>query len=62
MADYRAYSVGLDGHFISFDAIICANDEDAIEKAKRYVDGHDIELWCGDRLVTRINHEPKKGA
>jgi hypothetical protein len=60
MVDYRVYfySVGLDGHFIRFDAIVCANDEEAIEKAKRYVDGHDIELWSGDRFVTRINHKP----
>lgn len=56
MADYRAYSVGLDGHFISFDAIVCANDEEAIEEAKRFIDGNDIELWCGERLVTRISH------
>ena len=48
MADYRAYSVGLDGHFIRIDGIVCANDTEAIEKAKRYVDDHDIELWCGD--------------
>ena len=38
-----------------------ANDEEAIEKAKRYVDGHDIELWCGDRFVIRIIHKPKGG-
>jgi hypothetical protein len=61
MADYRAYSVGLDGHLIKFDAIVCANDAAAIEKAKRFVDGHDIELWCGERLVTRISHTPKGG-
>jgi hypothetical protein len=61
MAEYRVYSVGLDGHFIRFDAVVCANDEEAIEKAKRYVDGHDIELWCGDRFVIRINHKPKGG-
>jgi hypothetical protein len=59
MVEYRAYSIGLDGHFISFEAIISASDEEAIEKAQRYVDGHDNELWCGDRLVTRINHKPK---
>jgi hypothetical protein len=23
------------------------------------VDGHDVELWNGDRLVTRISHKPK---
>lgn len=60
--DYRSYSVGLDGHFIRFDGFVCANDEAAIEEAKRYVVGHDIELWCSDRFVARIDHKPKKGA
>jgi hypothetical protein len=32
----------------------CADDAEAIDKAKRLVDGHDIELWSGDRLVTRL--------
>ena len=59
MMDYRAYSVGLDGHFVRFVAIVCANDEEAIERTKHYVDGHDIELWCGDRFVARIDHKPK---
>jgi hypothetical protein len=39
--------------------ITCADDQKAIQKAKRMkakrmVDGHDIELWDGARLVTRI--------
>jgi hypothetical protein len=59
MVDYRAYTVGADGHFIGFEPMICADDVEAIEKAKRLVDGHDVELWSGARLVIRISHEPK---
>jgi hypothetical protein len=54
MAEYRAYTVGRDGHFIGFKALACANDAEATEIAKRLVNGHDIELWSGDRLVTRL--------
>ena len=57
MIDYRAYIVGQDGHFASFRAFACSNDSDAIEWAKQLVDGHDIELWSGERFITKL--EPK---
>jgi hypothetical protein len=33
MADYRAYTVGLDGRLIGFEPLICADDAETIEKA-----------------------------
>lgn len=59
MVEYRAFPVGMDGHFIGFDALVCENDDEAIAKAKCLVDGHDIELWCGERLVIRLSPQPK---
>jgi hypothetical protein len=59
VAKYRAYVVGADGHFISFRAFACDSDADATTWAKQLVDGHDIELWSGPRLVIRISHKPK---
>lgn len=59
MKEYRAFIVGRDGHFIGFKPLVCQDDSEAIEKAKPLVDGHDIELWSGDRLVIRLNHKPK---
>jgi hypothetical protein len=53
--EYRAYIVGHDGHFISFEPMVCADDAEAKEKAKRLVDGHVIELWSGARLVIRFD-------
>jgi hypothetical protein len=50
MADYRAYFVGDDGHIIAFEPLVCADDGEAIEKAKRLTDKHPIEIWSGDRL------------
>jgi hypothetical protein len=55
--DYRAYLVGDDGHFKSFEAITADNDERAIEIAKTFVDGHDVELWQLDRKVTVLCHQ-----
>jgi hypothetical protein len=54
MPDYRAYTVGRDGHFIGFESIVCGDDAEAIEQAKRLVGAWDVELWCGLRFVIRI--------
>jgi hypothetical protein len=59
MAEYRAYIVGVDGHFIDFEPLICDDDDGAIEKAKRLVDGHDVELWRGERLVILLTSASK---
>jgi hypothetical protein len=60
MAEYRAFFVGNGGHFAGFEPLVCADDAEAIEKAERLVDGHDVELWSGPRLVARISHPKKK--
>ena len=57
MATYRAYTVGLDGRYIGFTELDCADDSEAIEVAKQLNGGRDIELWCGDRFVVRINYK-----
>ncbi|SRR6266403_537939 len=59
MAEYRAYIVGDDGHFVDFTPLVCPNDAEAIEKAKRLVNGRDVELWSGARFVTKLEADPK---
>jgi hypothetical protein len=55
--EYRADFVGNDGHFNGFEPLICADDATAIEKAKRLVNRHGIELWAGTRLVANLSPE-----
>ena len=55
MADYQAFAVGSDERFVLCESLICENDDDAVARAQRLVDGHDIELWSGSRLVIRLN-------
>jgi hypothetical protein len=57
MAEYRIYKVGLDGHFIGFDPLVCDNDEQAIEKAKRILGGYDLQIWSGPRFVRSMKRE-----
>jgi hypothetical protein len=54
MAEYRAYIVGDDEHFVSVRAFVCDSDADATVWAKQLVDGHDVELWSGERFVLRL--------
>jgi hypothetical protein len=53
---YRAYVIGIDGHFIKSIDLNCADDNAAIESASRLVDGHDMELWQGDRRIMVFKH------
>jgi hypothetical protein len=57
--EYRAYTVGLDGHFMKRDGFECADDDSAVMHAQRLVDDHDIELWCGNRFVAKLPRAKK---
>jgi hypothetical protein len=57
MPEYRAYTVGPDGHFAGFEPIVCRDDAEAVSTAKRLLDGHDIELWSGERFVIKLSHQ-----
>jgi hypothetical protein len=59
VTDYRAYTVGSDRHFVGYEPLVCVDDDEAIDKAKRLVDGRDIELWSGGRFVKRLNAAPR---
>ena len=58
MIEYRAYTVGRDGHLNGFEPLVCASDDEAIEKAKQLAVRYDVELWNLDRLVVRLKHQP----
>ena len=51
---YRLYALK-DGRVGAPAAIVDApDDRAAVDTAKRYLDGHDMELWHQDRLVARL--------
>jgi hypothetical protein len=60
MPYYRAYIIGQDGQFIEAINLDCADDAAAVESAKQIVNGHDVEVWQQDRMVTRLaTSDPK---
>jgi hypothetical protein len=60
MPDYRAYLVGLDGHFVKCEGFSCQDDSQAVARAKQLVDGHDVELWSCERFVIRLSHDKRE--
>jgi hypothetical protein len=52
--EYRAYVIGADGHFKRSHGFDAANDDAAFKHARQFVDGLDIELWNGVRLVGKL--------
>jgi hypothetical protein len=59
MAEYRVYTMDRDGRISGAKALVCADDAEAIEQAKRLVVNHAIELWIGARLATRLGASTK---
>jgi hypothetical protein len=58
MSEYRAYILGIDGHrFIKVKEFLSDHPDEAaaMKAAKKLVDGYDVELWDGGRLVARFD-------
>jgi hypothetical protein len=54
MPKYRAYIVGHDGHFIGYEPMVCANDNEATVHAKRLSSRGPVEVWSGSHLLVRL--------
>jgi hypothetical protein len=55
VAVYRIYKLNAQGHVTGHALVlICEKDADVIRKVKSLVDGHDVEILEGDRLVGRL--------
>jgi hypothetical protein len=58
--EYRAYVLGPDGHFLLSEEFVAANDDAAFEHVRQFVDGHDVELWSGERFVAKLKSQSNK--
>jgi hypothetical protein len=59
MAEYCAYVVGRDGHYLRSHAFVAADEESAIEQAKKFIDVDDVELWNGIRFIAKLDHKAR---
>jgi hypothetical protein len=56
MAGYRAYFLQ-DGHITGRIEIFAADDAEAVQKARQYLDGKDIEVREQTRRVAVLKHD-----
>jgi hypothetical protein len=55
MLDYRIYKLDAKGHVTGPALVLfCEQDEDVIRKVEYLIDGHDVEILQGFRVVTRL--------
>ena len=54
LAQYRVHLLDQDGHFINGVVLDCSDDAAAIEAAKKYAGGYDIEVWDLKRKVATL--------
>jgi hypothetical protein len=57
MPEYRIYTIGIDGHFIGREALVCDSDDAAAEEARRELDVHTVEVWCGTVWSSDLRHD-----
>ena len=57
MAEYRAYILDEDGRISRAIELVFPDDETAKKYARQLVDGHDVELWQGDRQIATFDRE-----
>ena len=61
MSAYRIYSIDRAGHIIRPPEIVeCANDQEAAQNAKQFLDGQEIEVWDGSRFVIGLKAKVQK--
>jgi hypothetical protein len=59
MPTYRAYLIDGDDRVASYKPIEADTDADALDAARQFVDGCDVEVWLLDRKIGRLEREKK---
>jgi hypothetical protein len=56
MTHYRIYAFGKDGSITSPPRVIESdNDDSAVDHARWFANGEDVEVWQGARLIIRLD-------
>lgn len=60
MSSYRAYLVDNEGHIKSSRDVTADDDAGALDEARQYVDGHDVEVWDRDRRIGILKRDRER--
>jgi hypothetical protein len=58
MPTYRAYLIDENNRVVSYKPVDADSDAEALQAAREFVDGCDVEVWDRDRKIGRL--EPAK--
>jgi hypothetical protein len=58
MTDYRAYLIDQNDRIFSVREFRADSDEEALNIAKQFVNGCDVEVWSRSRKVGRLTYTP----
>ncbi len=58
MPEYRLYKLDARNRIISAEGLVEHDDAAAIEAAHARLDADWLELWCGARMVARLEPNP----
>ena len=56
MPEYRAFLLDKSDHIVRRQDFEAENDASALETARQYVDGHDVEVWKRTHIIGRLKH------
>ena len=59
MPTYRAYVIDRDDRVASYKPIEAETDAEALEAARQFVNGCDVEVWYLDRKIGRLAREKR---
>jgi hypothetical protein len=57
MGRYRAYVLDKDDHIIQRHEFDAESSDAAVMHARRYVVGHDVEVWLRTHIIARLTDE-----
>jgi hypothetical protein len=60
MPTYRAYLINGDNRVSSYRAIDADTDVEALTAARQFIDGCDVEVWCLERKIGRLERGTRK--
>jgi hypothetical protein len=59
MPSHRVIIFDPAGHILAAHVITAADNDAATERARQYVDGHDVEVWEQTREIANLRHDDK---
>jgi hypothetical protein len=57
-SEYRAFLLDKNDRIVRRYDFEAENHDTALNHAKQYVDGHDVEVWQRSYIVGRLKHKP----